>query len=227
MINRRKMLALLGLGAASLCGLVAHDRSQASNGGAGGSVAAGRPASTGTGTAPAGAAGILVIYYSKTGANYPDLNLTMGNTARIAEMIHARVGGDLHEIVPAEPYPVDYDETDRMAGEEEAENRFRAVRDELPDTSRYHTVFLGHPIWYGEQPMVVQTLMRDRNVGSATVVPFVTHEGSRFGNTVNVIGDYWPNARVLDGFEVRGTDVYDDLDGAQQNVEAWLERIGF
>lgn len=226
MINRRKMLTLLGLGAASFGGLIVLDQSNSTAQGSSRRTPPAAAPGDNSSAAP-GADGILTIYYSKTGANYPDLDLTVGNTARIAEMIRDRVGGDVFEIVPETPYPADYDETDRMAGEEEAENRFRPIRDALPDVSAYHTVFVGHPIWYGEQPMVVQTFMRDRNLGSATVVPFVTHEGSGFGNTLEVIADFWPDAQVLEGFEERGTQVYRDLDGARRDVNRWLERIGF
>jgi flavodoxin len=229
-MNRRKMLGLIAIGAASMTGLVALDHAAQP------SPAGGPVARRGNGSNPdanrsprprGDASGILVVYYSKTGANYPDLNLKVGNTAHIAEAIHERVGGDIFEIVPAEAYPTDYDETDQMAQREEANHTYRAIRDELPDTSRYHTVFIGHPIWWGEQPMVVQTFMRDRDLGSANVVPFVTHQGSGFGNTVSVINDYYPNAIVLDGFEARGTDVYEDVDGARRLTNRWLERIGF
>lgn len=41
---------------------------------------------------------VLTVYYSHS-----------GNTRECATQIHQRVGGDLMEIIPVEPYPVDYD----------------------------------------------------------------------------------------------------------------------
>ncbi|MFM9448766.1 flavodoxin [Streptomyces acidiscabies] len=219
-MERRKLLGLITVGAASFGGLLAVN---AQNSSASDSLAipahrSPRPIKRGNKT--------LIVYYSKTGRNYPDLDLTVGNTARIAGFIHDRLGGDIFEIVPTRPYPVDYDQTVDQAQREESRNIYPAIKGAVPDTDPYSTIFLGHPVWWGEQPMVVQTFMRDRDLNRGTIIPFVTHEGSGFGNSLDVLDQYYPEARVLDGFSARGTDVYDNPGAARRDVNAWLEGLG-
>lgn len=190
------------------------------------------PAATGSGTTPAaqtpaGADATLIVYFSRAGENYPDLDLEIGNTAQLAGFIHDRVGGDLFELVPADPYPTSYDETTVRARTELDQGVFPGFTGDAPDTSRYTTVFLGYPNWWGEQPMIVQTFLRDHDLSHARVVPFTTHEGSGFGNSLSVLARYAPQAGVLEGFATRGRSVHENPDGTRGDVGAWLDQLGF
>ena len=71
-------------------------------------------------------------------------------------------------------------------------------------------------------PMPMFTLLEQYNLGNKTVVPFCTHEGSRFGRSERDLRRLCPNARILEGFEVRGTKV----GSAQTGVDAWLREVG-
>lgn len=66
------------------------------------------------------------------------------------------------------------------------------------------------------------TLLEKYDVGSRTVIPFCTHEGSRFGRSEQDLKRLCPRARLLEGFEVRGS----RAGGAQGNVDAWLRKTG-
>ncbi|SFF73838.1 flavodoxin [Curtobacterium sp. YR515] len=173
------------------------------------------------------AADALVVYFSRTGENFPNLDLDIGNTARLAIAIDEHVDGDIYEIVPADPYPADRDDTSEQAQREQDEGIYPNIAGAQPDTSAYDTVFLGYPNWWGEQPMIVQTFMRDHDLGDATIVPFTTHDGSGFGNSLNVLEDYYPDANILDGLAMRGADVADDPDAVQGEVDEWLDGLGF
>ena len=59
-------------------------------------------------------------------------------------------------------------------------------------------------------------------VGGRTLVPFCTHEGSRLGKSEQDLRRLCPQARLLKGFEVRGSRV----DGAEPAVKAWLTELG-
>lgn len=239
-VTRRKLLGLAAAGAASLAGLVAVDRRHSSGpasltaGPVGDGDAPVQPAPPSPAPSASGSAApssdtsdTLVVFFSKTGRNYPDLNLKVGNTAQIARFIHDRIGGDIFEIKPAEPYPADYDATVSLAETEEQRTIYRPIQPGAPDTSHYRTVFLGYPIWWSEQPMAVQTFMRDHDLNHARIVPFVTHAGSGFGNSLSVLSQYYPQARVLDGFSAVGTQVHGEPAGARRDVGTWLARLGF
>lgn len=224
-MNRRKFIGLLGAAGAASLGLTVVDRQHSQSfTRAGGTAAqpnrAWGPASAGDGSA-------LIVYFSHRRATYPELELEVGHTQRLAEFVRERVQADVFRVEPVEEYPEDYDALDRMAQQEEQNRTYRHIAPGAPNTTRYSTVFLGYPIWWGAQPMPLQTFMRDHNLNGKTIVPFCTHEGSSFGNSLDVLDDYYPDARVLEGLAHRGIDVYEDIDGARRAVDGWLQGHGF
>jgi flavodoxin len=224
-LNRRKFVGLLGIASASAAGLLIADQQHSQN-----STAAPItpiPVATEPGGPGSGDGTALIVFFSHKRATYPEMNLEVGHTQRLAEIIHARVEADIFRVEPTEEYPEDYDALDRMAEEEVQNRHYRNIRPGSPDTDRYSTVFLGYPVWWSAQPMALQTFMRDHNLNGKTIVPFCTHEGSRFGNSLDVLQQYYPDAEVRDGFARRGRDVYQDLEGTSTAVNGWLQGQGF
>ncbi len=154
---------------------------------------------------------MLVLYFSHS-----------GNTRTIAEYIHNRVGGDIIELKPVTPYPSDYDAVVDKAQQEQRRNARPDISTTLPDLEKYDTVFIGYPNWWGTMPMPFFTLLERYPLGHKTIIPFCTHEGSRFGRSERDLQRLCPDARMLDGFEVRGSRV----NRAQADVDAWLRRLG-
>lgn len=167
---------------------------------------------------------ILIVYFSRTGYNYPNNTwLDIGHTARIAGYIADYTSGTLFEIVPLVPYPDGYDETTAIARQEQDTNARPAIKNELTDLDKYSIVFVGSPIWYSTPPMIMRTFFDNYDLSDKTIVPFCTHAGSGMGNTVSVIRSSFPDATMLDGLAVRGIDSPD----ARNTVTDWLQRIGF
>ena len=154
---------------------------------------------------------MLILYFSHS-----------GNTRKVAEQIHGRVGGDMIELTTVTPYPRDYDAVVDQAQQEQQNNARPPIATEIPNLEKYDTIFIGFPNWWGTIPMPFFTLLEKYDVGSRTIIPFCTHEGSRFGSSEQDIKRLCPQARMLEGFEVRGS----RAGGAQRNVDAWLRKIG-
>lgn len=150
---------------------------------------------------------VLIVYFSHS-----------GNTRKLAELIHEQVGGDMVELRTAVPYPREYDAVVDMAKKEQRENARPSIVTELPDLMSYRTVFIGYPNWWGTFPMPVFTLLEKYDLGERTVVPFCTHEGSRLGRSERDLRRLCPHARILKGFEVRGSRVGE----AREAVARWL-----
>ncbi|MDO4558058.1 MAG: flavodoxin, partial [Planctomycetia bacterium] len=111
---------------------------------------------------------ILTVYFSHS-----------GNTRKIAEYIHAAAGGDLVEIVTTDAYPTDYNTVVEQAKRElEAEYR-PPLKTKIEDIGKYDTVFVGSPNWWGTVAPPVRTLLEGLALDRKTIVPFITHEGSR------------------------------------------------
>ncbi len=154
---------------------------------------------------------ILIIYFSHS-----------GNTRKIAEQIHTRMGGDIIELKTVSPYPRDYDAVVEQAKQEQQNNIRPQISTEIPNLAAYSTVFIGFPNWWGTMPMPFFTLLETYDMGDKTVVPFCTHGGSRLGRAEDDLKRLCPRAKILKGFEVSGS----RASGAQDAVDAWLRKAG-
>ena len=154
---------------------------------------------------------ILIAYYSRT-----------GNTRTVAEYIHQTVGGDLFEIKPARVYPADYRATTEVAREELDTNARPGLASNVNDMSRYDTIFLGYPIWWGTMPMFFFTFLESHELAGKTIIPFCTHGGGGLGRSVTDIQKLCPNSTVLDVLSINGS----SASRSQNEVTAWLRRIG-
>ncbi len=155
----------------------------------------------------------LIVYFSDS-----------GNTERVANIIHENVGGGIARINPVVAYPESYNEKTDVAKQEQQENARPAYQDLGVNVSNYDTVFLGYPNWWGGMPMIVYTFLENNDFGGKTIIPFVTHEGSGFGNSVEEIKRVAPGANVMDGFALRGGDtLHDDVSDVVKDL---LKQIG-
>lgn len=120
----------------------------------------------------------LVVYYSAT-----------GNTEEAADYIAAATDGVLFQLEPAEPYSdADLnwgDDSSRVVQEHENpdDRNVELVAAEVSDWESYDTVFVGYPIWWGEAPHIIYTLVENVSLRGKTVVPFSTSISSGQGSS--------------------------------------------
>ena len=119
---------------------------------------------------------VLVAYFSHS-----------GNTREVARQISEATGGDLFEIVPATPYPTEYRAVVDQ-GKKEIEAGVRpALKNPVGDLSQYDVIFVGSPCWWATIAPPVATFLTSYDFAGKTVVPFMTHEGSRMGRSARFI----------------------------------------
>ena len=166
----------------------------------------------------------LVVFYSRADENYGDGSLEVlevGHTKVMAGYIAETLGADTYEIVPQEAYPFSYDECCDQAAAELADDVRPAIEGDMPDVSDYGTVFIGCPIWWGNEPMVVRTFLDAVDLSGKTVVPFTTHGGSGLGSVPSNLQARIASAMFLDGKAVAGTAV----DAARDEVVQWVQGL--
>lgn len=148
----------------------------------------------------------------------------LGNTQYVAYIIQENTGADIFRIEAETPYPLDHDTLVDQAAEEQDSNARPAITDRVENMDDYDTIFLGYPNWWGDMPMILYTFLEEYDLSGKNIVPFNTHGGSGFSNTISAIQELQPNATVLeDGFTVSRNNVAE----AESDVVAWLEENNF
>jgi flavodoxin len=131
---------------------------------------------------------VLLAYFSRAGENYhygDRIDLDVGNTEIVADMIAAAVGADVYRIEAADPYPHDYEETVERNKHEQDDDARPAIAGRLPAVSNYDTVLLGSPIWNVRPPMIMRTFIDGVDLSGKVIHPFLTYAVSGMGNTVD------------------------------------------
>lgn len=118
----------------------------------------------------------LVVYFSAT-----------GTTKGVAETIASVTGADIYEIVPVQIYTSDdlnYNDNNSRTTKEQND---KSVRPEINGTidnwDSYAVVYLGYPIWWGEEPRILDTFVESYSFDGKTVIPFCTSGGSGVGSS--------------------------------------------
>ena len=122
------------------------------------------------------------MYFSRAGENYGVGVVEEGNTAIIAKMIAEKTGAELFEVVPSNAYPEGYDECCDVALEEQNAGARPTFANDI-DIAGYDTIYLGYPIWWGEEPRILCTFVEQYDFTGITVVPFCTSGGSGIGRS--------------------------------------------
>ena len=169
---------------------------------------------------------ILIVYFSRTGENYNVGNVEVGNTAIMASYMKEYLNADSFEIVPVNKYPDSYDECLKVATKEKEEDARPAIESKLDDISKYDTIFIGYPIWWGEIPQIVYTFMDEYDLSGKTIIPFNTHEGSGSAGTYNTIKNKLSKSNVnTNGLALQGKVARTDK-GKEETIN-WLKELGY
>ena len=165
---------------------------------------------------------LLVVFFSHAGDNYAVGNIEVGNTKIVADYISEITGADQFEIVTHKYDGMAYTPLTELAKEEQQNGELPPFEGSV-DVSKYETVFIGGPVWWGTYPQVMFTFFKKYDLNGKTIIPFTTHEGSGLGSCVKDIKNAYPNATVTGEFSIYGHDVRE----GKSKVEKWLKKIGF
>lgn len=166
----------------------------------------------------------LVLYFSRSDENYGVGYIEKGNAAIVAEMIAAKTGSDMFQIVPEKAYPAEYKKCTDIALTEK-NNKARPAYIGDVDVSKYDTIYICYPIWWGDFPMVMYTFFELHDLNGKTLIPFVTHEGSGVSGTDKSLARLYKNASVKEALAIRGTAVQKDRKGTETSVDKWLKKV--
>ncbi len=154
---------------------------------------------------------ILIAYFSWS-----------GNTRGIAREIQAQTGADLFEIAPVDPYSTDYNTVLMEAQEDQHKQARPELSGHVQNMDEYDIILLGYPNWWASVPMPVATFLEEYDFSGKMIIPFCSHGGGRFGQSLTAIAKLAPDAVMGEGLSVH----YSGGSGLPEDVKAWLEMNG-
>ena len=163
----------------------------------------------------------LVVFYSRADENYfgGELSyLSTGNMEKIAKMVAEIRGADLFQIEQKVPYAADYNTCIEEAKKDLKENIRPELVNTLESIDGYDEIYIGFPNYWGTMPMAVFTFLEQFDWSGKTIHPFVTHEGSGFGKSMDDLEKVCRGAVFTKGLAISGSSV----DHARAKVEGWV-----
>ena len=91
----------------------------------------------------------------------------------------------LYSIDTSVEYPVNT-LIDYAADEQEKSARPELIN-HIENFDQYDTIFIGYPTWWYDLPMVMYSFFDEYDFSGKTIIPFNTHNGSRFSGTIQTI----------------------------------------
>ena len=151
---------------------------------------------------------ILIVYFSAT-----------GTTKDAAEKLKRATGGKLYRIKAAQPYTsadLEYDNDDCRANKEQNDESARPkIKGKVKNIRQYDVIFLGYPIWWGKEPMIIRTFLESYNLKGKKIVPFCTSGGSGISGSMEGVKASTKGAKV-----VKGKDL---TDLSYKSVKKWAK----
>ena len=144
----------------------------------------------------------------------------LGNMQYMAMTIQEAIGGELFRIETKEKYPLEHETLVNQAKEEQNEEVRPELATHIENVEQYDMIFLGYPNWWGDMPQPLYTFLEEYDFSGKTIIPFNSHGGSGFSNTIEEIKKLQPNATVkYDGLSISRNDVAD----SEQEVADWAK----
>lgn len=153
----------------------------------------------------------LVVYFSATGT-------TKGKAEYIAEI----TGADLYEITAAVPYTDedrDWTDSDSRCSIEQNDPSVRPeISSEGVSLDDYTTVYIGYPIWFGQEPRIMDTFVESCDFEGITVIPFCTSGSSGIGQSAQNLASNAGSGNWLEGKRFAG-------DASEEEIKEWVDSI--
>ncbi|WP_024747285.1 flavodoxin [Levilactobacillus namurensis] len=155
----------------------------------------------------------LVLYFSAT-----------KTTQRVAEQLAQKLGADIQELRAQQPYTaadLNWHDPKSRTSVEQHQHASRVAVDpaSLPDVSGYQTILLGHPVWWGIPPRLIDDALDRLDFNGKRLAGFATSGGSDYGrsqqNLARTLRENQSTAELLPGAVM--------MNGRQ--IDQWLRKI--
>lgn len=142
-----------------------------------------------------------------------------GNTRGIAREIQSQTRADLFEIELVTPYSSSYNTVLDEAQHDQNIQARPEIKNHVENFEQYDTIILGYPNWWASIPMPIASFLEEYDFTGKTIIPFCSHGGGRFGQSLTAIAKLAPDAVMGEPLSVH----YSGGGTLSQDVKDWLE----
>ena len=155
--------------------------------------------------------GVLVVYFSAT-----------GTTKGVAEKIAGITGADTYEIKAAQEYTdadLNWNDSNSRSTKEQNDSSVRPeIGSDTISLDGYTTVYIGYPIWWGEEPRIMDTFVENYSFDGITMIPFCTSSSSGIGRSGQNLADNAGSGTWLEGKRF-------GVGASEDEIKSWIEGL--
>ena len=116
---------------------------------------------------------------------------------------------------------LDYSNDNCRANQEQNDDTARPeISDTVENIDEYDVVFIGHPIWWGIEPRIIDTFLESYDFSGKTMVDFCTSGGSGISESESNLKEICPDSVWLEGKRFLGSSSHDD-------IADWVDNMNF
>ena len=142
-----------------------------------------------------------------------------GNTRGIAHEIQSQTGFDIFEITLTEPYSDDYNTVLDQAQHDQSIQARPKITHHIDNMDEYDVIILGYPNWWASIPMPIASFLEEYDMSGKTIIPFCSHGGGRFGQSITAISKLAPDANIGEPLAIH----YSGGSSMPSDVTDWLK----
>ena len=154
---------------------------------------------------------VLVVYFSAT-----------GTTKDVAKVIASITDGDLYRITPVQEYTsydLDYNDSNSRTSKEQNDPSVRPeIGSDPVSLEGYNTIYIGYPIWWGEEPRIMDTFVESYDFEGITMIPFCTSASSGIGSSGKNLADNAGSGNWLEGQRFGSG-------ASEEDIQTWIEGL--
>ncbi|WP_026666270.1 flavodoxin [Butyrivibrio sp. FC2001] len=155
--------------------------------------------------------GVLVVYFSAT-----------GTTKGVAEKIAGITGADTYEIKAAQEYTdadLNWNDSNSRSTKEQNDSSVRPeIGSDAISLDGYTTIYIGYPIWWGEEPRIMDTFVESYSFDGITMIPFCTSSSSGIGRSGQNLADNAGSGTWIDGKRF-------GAGASEDEIRSWIEGL--
>ena len=151
----------------------------------------------------------LIVYFSWS-----------GNTQNAANMIGEITGAKVVELELVKPYSSNYNKVLDEAQKDVNSGARPELKTKIENMEQYDTIIIGYPNWWATIPMPIATFLEEYDFSNKTIIPFCSHGGGGFGQSITDIAKLAPNSRIGEGLGIH----YSGGSTLQADIITWLQK---